>query len=169
MMLKAIVNLLKFMNSESDPGQISLAFCFSMVAGLTPFLSLHNILILLLVLFLKVNLSAFILGFVLFSGMAYMLDPLFHRVGFLVLTAEALSGLWTGLYNITILRLENFNNSVVMGSVLFSILFFLPLHITLKWAINNYRQYVFEWVKKLKLMQIIKASKFYKIYTSISG
>ena len=80
-MLQAIAKLLKVLNSESEPGQISLAVCLAMVIGLTPFYSLHNLLVLLLVFLLRVNVSAFILGFIVFSGAAFLLDPLFHNLG----------------------------------------------------------------------------------------
>ena len=63
-MLRTIAKLLKVLNSETEPGQISLGFCFALVAGLTPIWSLHNVFVLLLVLLLRVNLSAFLLGFV---------------------------------------------------------------------------------------------------------
>ena len=61
-MIEQIARLIKILNSESEPGQISLAFCFSMVAGLTPALSPHNLVVLLAVLLLRVTLSAFLLG-----------------------------------------------------------------------------------------------------------
>ncbi|MFM8550831.1 MAG: DUF2062 domain-containing protein [Nitrospiraceae bacterium] len=54
-----LARLLAVLNSETHPGQISLGFCFAMLAGFTPFLSLHNLLVLLCVLVLRVNLSPF--------------------------------------------------------------------------------------------------------------
>ena len=95
-MLRLIARFLRVLNSETNPGQISLGFCFAMVAGLTPLMSLHNLVVLLLILILRVNLSAFLLGLGVFSGVAYLLDPLFHWYGWHILTApslEALSGL----------------------------------------------------------------------------
>jgi uncharacterized protein (TIGR03546 family) len=168
-MLKMLANLLKLLNSEADPCQISFAFAFSMVAGLTPFLSLHNILVLFIVLILRVNLSAFILGLLLFSGLAYLLDPLFHWVGLTLLTAAPLEGLWSMLYSSPIFRLERFNNSIVLGSLLFSLVFFIPLHLVTIAAINKYREHVLGWVQKSRLMQILKANKFYNIYLSLTG
>ncbi len=139
-MLTALAKLLKVLNSETDPGQISLAFCFAMVAGFTPFFSLHNLLVLLLVLVLRVNLSAFSLGTAAFSILAFALDPLFHQVGLAALTAEGLRGLWTTLYNQTLWRVERFNNSVVLGSLIASIVLFLPplAYTALAAHYNNY-------------------------------
>lgn len=168
-MLKMIVKLLKVLNSETEPGQISLAFCFAMIAGLTPLMSLHNLVVLLIVLLLRVNLSAFILGWTLFSVVAYLLDPFFHWIGLKVLTSGSLEGLWTVLYNVALLRLEKFNNSIVMGSLLFSVIFFIPLYFLSNWAIRRYRDNVLAWVQKTRIMQALKASKLYAAYQAISG
>lgn len=165
-MIQAIVKLLKVMNSDSEPAQISMAACLAMVAGFTPFFSPHNLLVLLLVFLLRVNVSAFILGFIFFSGAAFVLDPLFHRLGLWVLTLPALEGLWTALYGNVLWRIEGFNNSVVMGSLLISLLLTVPLFLFLNVIIRRYRQHILEWLRKLKIVKILKASKFYEIYES---
>ncbi|MGH7168281.1 MAG: TIGR03546 family protein [Nitrospiraceae bacterium] len=159
-MLKTLVNFIKIMNSEAEPGQISLALGLSMVAGFTPLFSLHNLLVLLLVLLLRVNLSAFLLGLTFFSGLAYALDPLFHRIGLAVLTASPLNGLWTTLYNSTLWRVERFNNSIVMGSLLVSLLFLVPFYFLANWAILRYRDHVLAWVRKTRLMQVLSAVRW---------
>ena len=168
-MLRMIAKLLKVLNSETEPGQISLAFCFAMIAGLTPLTSLHNLPVFLLVLLIRANLSAFILGWAFFSCVAYLLDPLFHRLGLFILTARPLEGLWTALYNLTILRLEKFNNSIVMGSLLFSLILFIPFYIVSNLAIRRYRDHVLAWVQKTRIMQTFKASKLYAAYQAVSG
>jgi uncharacterized protein (TIGR03546 family) len=165
-MIEAIAKLLKVLNSETEPGQISLAVCLAMIIGLTPFYSLHNLLVLLLVFLLRVNVSAFILGFVVFSGAAFLLDPLFHKLGLWVLTLPALEGTWTALYGQVLWRIEGYNNSIVMGSILVSLLLFVPLFLCLNVLIRKYRQHVLERLRKLKIVNILKASKFYEIYES---
>jgi uncharacterized protein (TIGR03546 family) len=168
-MLRMIAKLFRVLNSETEPGQISLAFCFAMILGLTPLISLHNLLVLLIVLLIRVNLSAFILGWAFFSGLAYLLDPLFHWIGLNVLTASVLKGIWTTLYNVTLFRLEKFNNSIVIGSLLFSLVFFIPLYLLLNLAIRRYRDHVLAWVQKTRIMQALKASKLYTAYQTASG
>lgn len=168
-MLRMLAKLIKVLNSETEPGQISLAFCFAMVIGLTPLLSAHNILVVLLVLLLRVNISAFILGWGFFSGVAYLLDPLFNRIGLEVLTAYSLEGFWTALYNITFWRLAKFNNSIVMGALLFSLVLFIPLYLLSNLLIRRYRDTVLAWVQKTRIMQAFKAKKFYALYQAVSG
>lgn len=168
-MIRSLAKLLRVLNSETDPGQISLAFCFSMIAGLTPFVSLHNLLVIFLALILRVNLSAFLLGLVFFSGVAYILDPLFHRIGLAALTASGLDGFWTGLYNSTLWRIEHFNNSIVMGSLIFSLILFSPLFFISNLLIRRYRMHVLAWVQKTRIMQAFKGSKLYNAYQSVSA
>ena len=126
-MIKSIARVLKVLNSETEPAQISLAVCVGMIVGLTPLFSLHNLFLVLAMLILRVNLSAFLLSWLLFSGLAFLLDPLFHRIGLAVLTADALQGLWTALYNTSLFLLSKFYNTVVMGSLLFSAVICVPL------------------------------------------
>ena len=166
-MLRLIARLLRVLNSETNPGQISLGFCFAMVAGLTPLMSLHNLVVFLLILILRVNLSAFLLGLGVFSGVAYLLDPLFHWYGWHILTAPSLEGLWTSLYNSTLWRLARFNNTMVMGSMVFSLALFVPLYFLSNSLIRRYRAHVLAWIQKTRLMQIFKASKVYQLYQSL--
>jgi uncharacterized protein (TIGR03546 family) len=168
-MLRPAAKLLAVLNSETEPGQISLGFCFAMVAGLTPLISLHNLVVLLLVLVLRVNVSAFLLGLAFFSVLAYLLDPLFHRIGLAVLTARPLEGLWTALYNSMLWRLERFNNSIVMGSLLVSLLLFVPLYRLSNWLICKYRDHLLAWVRRTRVMQALTATRFYQYYQSISA
>ena len=168
-MLKLIAKFLKVLNSDTEPGQLSLAFCLAMVAGLTPLMSLHNILVLFLVCILRANLAAFLLGFLTFTGVAYLLDPIFNQLGLAILTAGALKPLWTSLYNITLFRLENFNNSIVMGSLLFSLILFVPMYFLFNLLIAKYRDHLLRWVEKSRLMKFFMASKLYRVYKTVTG
>jgi len=167
--IRAIIKLLRVLNSEAAPAQISLALAFALITGLTPLWSLHNLAVLLLVLVLRVNLSAFLLGTAVFSGLAYLLDPFFHRLGLAVLTEPSLEGLWTGRYNSTLWRIERFNNSIVMGSLLVSLALFVPTVLALNWAIRQYRARVLARVKRLRVVQALTATKFAQMYRSYSN
>ena len=140
-----------------------------MIAGLTPLLSLHNLLVLFLVFILRVNFSAFLLGFAIFTGIAYLLDPLFHMIGLAVLTIPSLGGLWTFLYQSVWWRLEHFNNSIVMGSLVFSVGLFIPILLLSNLLIQRYRKHILAWVQKTKIMKMFKASKVYETYQTLSA
>jgi len=168
-MLTMLAKLLKVLNSEADPAQIGLAFSFAMLSGFLPFFSPLNAIVLLLVLLIRMNLSAYLLGTGFFAGIAYLLDPLFSRIGLALLTAAPLEGLWTAMYNSTIWRIQRFNNTVAMGGFAFGVLFFVPLFLLSNALIRQYRERLLSWVRKSRLMQIIMASKFYGVYEKVSG
>ncbi len=159
-MIRAAIKLLRVIGSETEPGQISLGFAFALIAGFTPLVSLHNLLVLFLILVLRVNLSAFFLGLAFFSGVAYLLDPVFHRIGLAVLTAGSLEGLWTTLYNSTLWRLERFNNSIVMGSLVVSLALFVPFYLLSNQLILKYREHVLAWVQKTKLVHVLNLLRY---------
>jgi len=168
-MLKLIAKVLKVLNSETEPGQISLAVCFAMFMGITPLYSLHNLAILFLVFALRVNLATFFIAWPLIAGIGYIIDPILHDIGIAALTAKSLEGLWTSLYNITIFRLERFNNSIVMGGLIFSAVLFVPCYLVSNLLIRHYRKKFLVWVEKTKIMQLFKASKLYGFYQTVTG
>jgi len=168
-MLRMIANLLKVLNSDAAPSQISLAFGFGLLSGLLPFFSPLSLLVVFLVFLLRVNLSSYILSTAFFSGIAYLLDPLLHRIGIALLTAAPVKGLWTTMYNTTLWRLQHFNNTVVMGSMAFGLLSFMPLVLLMNALIRRYREHVMMWVRKTRFMQAFTASKLYHIYSRVSG
>lgn len=159
-MIRTVYKLVRIISSETEPGQISLGFAFALIAGFTPLVSLHNLLVLFLILVLRVNLSAFLFGLAFFSGVAYLLDPLFHRIGLAALTAGSLEGLWTSLYNSTLWRLERFNNSIVMGSLIVSVLLFAPLYLLSNQLILKYREHFLAWVQKTRFVHLLNIMRY---------
>ena len=141
----------------------------ALITGFTPLWSLHNLIVVLLALIIRVNLSTFIVGTVVLSGVAYLLDPIFSWIGVIVLTAGPLESIWTGLYNIPLFRLARFNNSIVMGSLLVSLALFLPALILTNLAIRRYREHVLQWVRKSRIVEALTATRFYSLYESVSG
>ncbi len=168
-MLTVLAKLLKVLNSDDNPAQIAAAVVLAAFIGLSPLLSVHNALLLLLVLWLRVNLSLFLLSFLLFSGLAYALDPLSHQLGLALLQNASLEPLWTALYNIPLWRLLAFNNSLVLGSVALSALLALPLFFACVYAVRNYRERLRERVMNSRLGLMLKGSKLFGIYSSLNG
>jgi uncharacterized protein (TIGR03546 family) len=158
------------MSSDTDPRQISLGFSLGMVLGLTPLANPHNLLVLLAILFFRVNISAAFLSWAVFTILAFLLDPIFHQLGFFVLTQMGILGnLWTALYNMPLIPYTHFNNSVLMGSLIFSLLVFYPVYSGGKFMIVKYREVFMERFNNWKITHILKASSIYKWYTRYSN
>lgn len=167
-MIAMLANLLKALNSDSAPGQIALAFALALIIGLTPLFSLHNLVIVFIACIVRINFGAFLLAMAFFSGLAYLLDPAAIALGESLLTNSAYQELWTGLYQNELLRASGFNNTLVMGSLVIALIAFIPVLFISRWLISAYRERLMAWVDKLKIVKILKASKFYKVYQALA-
>jgi uncharacterized protein (TIGR03546 family) len=141
-----------------------------MIPGLTPVWNLHNLIVLILLIILRVNFAAAIFSFILFSAFAYIFDPLFHSLGYYLLAEQiSLNEFWTAFFNSPILGLSNLNNTVVLGSFLVSLILLLPMFFLMKKFIIVYRENIDSRLQKLKIVQTIKGSKIYIWYEKIKN
>jgi uncharacterized protein (TIGR03546 family) len=168
-MVQYVIRFIRVMHSDRDPRQIALGFALGMVLGLTPLFSLHNLIVLLVILFIRVNISAAILSWLVFSAIAYAIDPLFHQFGLFLLTGiEGLKGFWTTLYNTSIIPYSRFNNTIVMGSLVFSIIALYPMYVAGRTMVVKYRETFVQRLNRWKFAQALKASSVYRWYTRYS-
>lgn len=168
-MLSIFAKLLKALNSDASPSQISLAVCLALVVALTPFFSWHNALVLLIALVVRVNLSAFLVSLAGFSALAWLVDPYSASVGAHFLTDPALQETWVSLYQNEFLRITKFNHTLVLGGLIVSLIAFIPVFFLSRLLVVQYRAKVLAWVERLWIAKLIKGSKFYRIYQSIAG
>lgn len=157
--MSLLIKLFKALNANQYPGQIALSFVLGMILGLTPLLFPHNLLTLALIFILRVNLSAVIASTLFFSGLAYLLDPVFNQVGLWVLQLESLQPVLTEMYNNAFWRILHFNNSIVMGSVLTAYLLSLPAFFVFLMLVKAYRVRFLVWVNKFKIVRVLKGAK----------
>lgn len=163
--LQFIGKLIKILHSAATPAQIAGGFILGMIIGLTPFWSLHNMLIILVIIILNVNIAMAIFGLVLFSMFAYLFDTLFHSFGYwLLVDLDFMHDFYTSMYSIPIIALSRFNNTVVMGSLATSIILLIPVFIMAKKGIIKYRSGVLQKIEKMKIVKAIKGSKIYSWY-----
>lgn len=167
-MLSLLAKLLKALNSEAEPGQIALAFALSLVVALTPIMSLHNVLIILLAFVLRTNLSAFFVGVAAFSALAWFIDPFTARLGETVLNAPALQDTWNTLYQQAFWRMTAFNHTLVMGGLIVGIIALIPAFLLFRFLVTQYRSRLLSWVNRFRVVQLLKGSKFYRIYESLA-
>jgi len=163
--LQFIGKLITILHSGASPAQIAGGFILGMIVGLTPFWSLHNLAVLLVIIILNVNIAISIASFALFSLFAYLLDPIFHSFGyFLLVDLTFLQGFYTTLYNIQPIALSRFNNTVVMGSLATSLILLIPVFVMVKNGVLKYRETVLARFEKLKVVKAIKGTKIYGWY-----
>jgi uncharacterized protein (TIGR03546 family) len=163
-MINLLAKGLKALNSDDSPWQISLALCLGLLVGLTPLLTVHNMFLLLLVLIVRVNLGVFSLSLGIFSGVAYVIDPLSEGFGFWLLPVESLQSFWTAMYQISFWRLLQFNNSLVLGSLCLCLLLVPAVFIGSKVLIEQYRLTIMSWVQRRRLIVWLKSSRVFSAY-----
>ncbi len=166
--LKFISKFIKVLRAGESPGLIAGGFTMGFIVGLTPFWTLQNLLILMIVILTKVNLSAVVFSIFLFSFVAYLFDPLFHNLGyFLLAQVEALNGLWTALYNMPIAPFTRFYNTIVAGSLLTALIMAFPVYFLGKNGIVSYRKTLGPKVENSKFVKAVRGTGLYKWYAKI--
>ena len=144
-----MIGLLKHLHSDDTPGQVGAGLALGAILGLTPLLNLHNVVVLILIIMLRVSFSGALLGWLLFTPLGFAFDPLFDALGHrLLLETPALTGVWTTLYNTPVVPLTNFNNTVVLGSLAVALALFLPLNALGRFGVRRYRAAVQTWVRR---------------------
>jgi len=163
--LKLIQTLIRALNSEATPVQVAAGFALGAAWGLTPLLSLHNLLIVAAVALFRVTVPGAVLGWLVMVPFGFLLDPLFDAVGrALLLDADGLTPLWTSISNTPILALANLNNTIVLGSLVVWAALTVPLFFLVKVGVVRSRIHVYPHVAKWKVFRAIQASKAYNVY-----
>lgn len=163
-LIKLIQSLVGALHSEGTPGQLALGIALGSILGLTPLVNIHNAIVFAAIVLLNVSFAGGMLGWALFAPIGFLLDPLFDWIGHSLLLAPSLRGLWTSLYNMPVVPLTNFNNTVVLGSLVFSLVLLVPLFFGTRWAVTRYRATIGERVRQSKFYRAVMASKVYNVY-----
>ena len=163
--VKFIQSLVKALNSEGTPGQVAAGITMGACLGLTPLLSLHNLLIVGAILFFRVSVPGATLGWLIFTPVGFALDPAFDAIGTsLIADTTALQGLWIFLYNTPVVALGNPTNTIVVGSLVFWFVTTIPIFFLTRWAVGLYRVTVYARYKDAPVFKALRASKAYSLY-----
>jgi uncharacterized protein (TIGR03546 family) len=172
LLLKQLFGMLKLLNSETGQNQIAAGIAAGFILGMTPAFSLQTLLVFLCLFVFRIQMGAAFLAAFFFSFAGWLLDPVFHSVGSTVLTMDSLEPIFTTLYNMPIVPLTRFNNSIVMGSAVVTIIlspfvFFLSRSLIMKYratVVARFRQ-----TKFWKAMQATSLYKWYATYEKLYG
>jgi len=164
-LLKLLQRFVKTLHSEGTPGQIAAGMALGAALGLTPLVNVHNLGVLFLLLILNVSFAGGLLAMVVFAPLGFLLDPVFDQIGrWLLIDSSGLRPLWTSLYNSPVLPYTNFNNTVVLGSVVAWLVLALPIYFLARFGVVRYRATLGARVEASRFMKAVKASKAYNLY-----
>jgi uncharacterized protein (TIGR03546 family) len=164
LLLKQLFSFFKLLNSDTGTNQLASGLAIGVILGFSPFLSLQTFLVIFLTFFFRIQLGAAFISAFFFKLIAYMIDPAADHLGRAILESEALRPTFQTLYNMPIIPLTRFNNSIVMGSGLVGLILSVPLFFVFKKLIIKYRLTVVERFKQTKIWKAWVGTKFYNWY-----
>ena len=164
LILKFLQSLIKALNSDGTPGQVAMGMAIGLAFGLTPLLSLHNVVVLAVAMLTTVSFPGVMLGWFIAVPLGFVLDPLFDRVGMALLTNDALTPLWVWIVNTPVVSLSKLNNTIVLGSLTVWLLALIPAFLVFRVLVVRYRAQVLVRVQQLRLYQFVRASKAWRFY-----
>jgi len=163
-LLKLIQSIIKTLHSAGTPGQVAAGMALGSALGLTPLMSLHNLVVFSLLVLLNVSFGGGMLGWMLFVPFGFLLDPVFDGIGLRLLTAPGLRPLWTDLTNTPVVPYTNFNNTVVLGSFVAWLVLMVPIFFAARYGVAKYRATIGERVRQSRFYRAVTASQVYNLY-----
>jgi uncharacterized protein (TIGR03546 family) len=164
LLLKQFFAFLQLLNSETGTNQLAAGLSLGLLLGFSPFISIQTLLVLLLVFFFRIQLGAAFLSAFFFKFVAFAIDPLADHVGRILLETPTLRPIYVDLYNMPLVPMTRFNNSIVMGSLVFAVILLAPAFFFFRWSILKYREQVVNKFKQTKFWKAFAATKFYNLY-----
>lgn len=165
LLIKQLIGFIKLLHSDNGQNQIASGLAFGVFLGFAPFLSLQTFFVLFVVFIFRVQLGAAFLSAFFFKFVAYLLDPVADPIGRSLLENQALRPLWTTMYNVPLLPMTRFNNSIILGSFAISIILCPILFFVFKKLVVTYQTTLIQKMESSKAWKAIKATKFYNWYT----
>jgi uncharacterized protein (TIGR03546 family) len=164
LIIKFLQSLIKALNSDGTPGQVAMGMAIGLAFGLTPLVSLHNLVVLAVAMLTTVSFPGVFVGWAIATPIGFLLDPLFDRIGMALLMNDALAPLFVWIINTPIVGLARLNNSIVLGSLVVWLVALVPMFFVFRVLVARYRADVYAHVQKWRVVQVVKGSKLWNVY-----
>lgn len=163
-MLTALAKILSVLNSEVSPWQIGWGLGLGLLAGLLPFGFLTLIIVLVVCLF-TVNLSIFFLVWGVSGGLMLVFADALEAYTWQHAQAPALLRV---LAESEFLQLLHLHHTLVLGALVLGLVLLLPVTWLGAFLVKQYRAHWMTRVNQWRVVQVVKASKLYQLYSSFS-
>lgn len=164
--LRLLKDLLLALHDGGEPRHLAAGFALGAALGLVPKGNLFAAVFFLLFFLFNVDKGMAFLTAGVFTAVGYAIDPLAHALGRFLLTAGALRGLWTALYDLPIVPLTRFNNTVVLGNLIIGLLLYAPLYFGFLSALAHYDKHL---RARVEAIPLIKAFKGFDLFEKYKG
>lgn len=154
-MLTYIIQLLQALNANSKPSQIANSFCIGLILGLMPKDNLLWIIMFVFFMFVRINKAGYFIMMIIASCLAFLTDPLFDKIGYVVLTFVPLENFYAWLLDVPFVGFTKFNNTIVAGSLVCGIVCYVPLFVLMILAVKAWRKWIAPKFNDSKILKTI--------------
>ncbi len=168
-LIKQLISLLRLLHSDTGQNQIAAGLSFGVFLGFAPFLSIQTLLVFFIVFIFRVQLGAAFLSAFFFKFIAFLMDPIADPLGRALLESPSLRPVWSYMYNVPLLPMTRFNNSIVLGSFAISIILCPVLFFVFKNLVIKYQTTLAVKFEASKAWKVFKATKFYDWYSKYNN
>ena len=168
-MLSYLFKFFTALNSNKKPSEIVHGFAIGFMLALIPTGNLLWVLIFSITIFLRINKAAYFLSMLFFKLFVNLLDPMFDSIGYWVLTQPSLNSFFGTICNIPFINFFKLNNTVVLGSFLVSLVFYIPVYFVFSLLIKFYRRYVHTSIINSKVYKAFSKLPLIQKFTSLSA
>jgi uncharacterized protein (TIGR03546 family) len=159
---KIILKIIQILNSEETPNQVALGFALGSVIALTPFFSPHNLLVLLIIMITQVSFRSAVLGFTLLFIPSYAMSPIANGIGLSLLTeTPGMVPFWRSFFDLPLMGFSRLNNSYTLGSLVLSLILFIPIFIGVRYFVFRYRKDLKDKIIATKWFKALSATKIF--------
>ncbi len=168
-MLKKLIKLLQAFNGNVNPAEIAHAFACGAILGLMPKNNLLWYLVMVFILFIRINKPAYLVMILIGSAVSPAFDGLFDRIGYAFLTIPSLAPVFGTLLDIPFVAFTKFNNTVVMGSFLCGLALYIPLYFAGRALVAVWRKHAADFIRNSKIAKVINKLPLLSKIVSMAG
>ena len=165
--LKQLIKLIRLLHADEGALSLALGFSLSLFPGFAGFASILGLLTLILVIFFRVQMGAYFLGFFFFSILSIAISSPINSVGYSLLTNPSLESFWTTLYKMPVMHWLKFNHTAVLGGQVIATILFPFAFLLFNFLIQKYQKTVVKKVKESKAYKWFVKTTFFLNYNNV--
>ena len=141
-MIKYVTSFFRAINANAHPGDIAHAVALGLFLAILPKNNLTFTFLFFLSIFIRINKGAFFISFILFGFVTPFMDVLINNIGFWAVQLLFLRPIFIALENIPFVALFKLSNTMVLGSIIWGLILYIPVYILTRIIIAKYRKYM---------------------------
>ncbi|MCL2007925.1 MAG: TIGR03546 family protein [Treponema sp.] len=155
-MLKYSAKLIVALNGNLSRADIAAGFVWGLFLGLIPVGNIFWVLLFITSFLFKHHHPTKLLSMAILRLFSPAFAPIVDMLGWEVLHLENLQPFFTSLYNMPLVPLTKFNNTLVAGGIAGGLILSIPVYIAVYFIVPLYRQTIAPKVRENKLVKAIK-------------